>query len=265
MLQRARKRFGQHFLHDAGVIRRIVKAISPRPGEIMVEIGPGLGAITRPLLERLGRLHVVELDRDVIPELIRLCARAGELTIHQADALAFDFASLAPDDGKVRIAGNLPYNISTPLFFHLMESAQMIEDMHFLLQKEVVDRITAEPGGRAYGRLSVMAQYRCRCERLFSVASGAFSPPPKVESAFLRLTPYPRSAIEVDDEEHFALVVRHAFSQRRKTLKNNLKPLLRAEDIEAAGVDPSLRPEMLSIADFAALANLTHANSLAVG
>lgn len=255
-MHRPRKRFGQHFLHDTGVIRRIVAAIAPAAGEIMVEIGPGLGAITEPLLARIGRLHAIELDRDVIPELTTRCAAAGELKIHQADALTFDFSSLARKQDRLRVVGNLPYNISTPLIFHLLEFARAIQDMHFLLQREVVDRITAAPGGGDYGRLSVMVQYRCRCERLFGVANGAFAPPPKVESALLRLAPYRRPPVVVGDERRFARLVQQAFSQRRKTLKNNLKGLLEITDIEAAGVDPGLRPETLTLGQFAALANV---------
>lgn len=256
MLHHARKRFGQHFLHDVGVIQRIIDAIDPRPGDRMVEIGPGLGAITAPLLEHVRRLDAIELDRDIIPELVRLCARAGELTIHQADALNFDFSSLAPDEGKLRVVGNLPYNISTPLIFHLLGQLSVIEDMHFLLQREVVERISATPGGGAYGRLSIMVQFRCRCEVLFSVSGGAFSPPPKVESALLRLTPHPQPPVKVDDEPRFALIVSRAFNQRRKTLKNALKTLLSAKDIEAAGVDPGARPETLTLGDYAALSNI---------
>jgi 16S rRNA (adenine1518-N6/adenine1519-N6)-dimethyltransferase len=256
MLHRPRKRFGQHFLHDASTIRRIVDAIDPRPDDAIVEIGPGRGAITRPLLQRLGRLHAIELDRDVIPLLEAHCAGAGELILHQADALSFDLSRLAPESGRLRIVGNLPYNISTPLLFHLLEHARAIEDMHFLLQREVVERITATPGGGDYGRLSVMVQYRCHCERLFGVANGAFSPPPQVESAFLRLQPYRQPPVEVHDEPRFRLIVQQAFSQRRKTLKNNLKDLLSLADIEAADIDPGLRPERLTLAQFAALARV---------
>jgi 16S rRNA (adenine1518-N6/adenine1519-N6)-dimethyltransferase len=256
MLHRARKRFGQHFLHDAGVIRRIVDAIGPRPDNKMVEIGPGLGAITFPLLQRLGRLHVIELDRDVLPALVKRCAGTGELIIYQADALKFDFSNLASSEGKVRVVGNLPYNIATPLIFYLLEQLPAIEDMHFLLQREVVERISASPGSGAYGRISVMMQYRCRCARLFTVGSGAFSPSPKIESAFLRLTPYPQPQVAIDDERRFALIVGRAFTQRRKKLKNALKKLLSTEAIEAAGVDPSVRPEMLTLSDYAALSNV---------
>jgi 16S rRNA (adenine1518-N6/adenine1519-N6)-dimethyltransferase len=255
MLQRPRKRFGQHFLHDDAVIARIVAAIAARPDDAMVEIGPGRGAITLTLLERVGFLHVVELDRDLTPELARRCAGIGQLVVHQADALAFDFMCLARDQHRLRVVGNLPYNISTPLIFHLLKFADAIEDMHFLLQREVVARLCARPGGGDYGRLSVMVQHRCRCERLFCVGAGAFSPAPKVESAFVRLTPYRQPLAAIDDQRRFALIVKSAFAQRRKTLKNNLKPLLSARDIEEAGVEPGLRPDMLTIADYAALSN----------
>jgi 16S rRNA (adenine1518-N6/adenine1519-N6)-dimethyltransferase len=255
MSHRPRKRFGQHFLHDAGVIARIVAGIAPRPGDRMVEIGPGLGALTEPLLRQLGRLHAVELDRDVVPALTERRADMGELIIHEADALTFDFSRLASHEGKLRLAGNLPYNISTPLIFHILTSSSQIDDMHFLLQREVVERITATPGSGDYGRLSVMVQYRCRCERLFNVANGAFRPPPKVESTLLRLTPYERPPVRVEDDQRFALVVRQAFSQRRKTLRNNLRDLLSAAAIEGADVDPGLRPENLTLEQFAALAN----------
>lgn len=255
MHHRPRKRFGQHFLHDETAINDIVAAIAPQPGDTMVEIGPGQGAITGPLLRRLGRLHAIEIDRDLIPALERRFAQDGDLTIHAADALRFDIGTLSPAGGRLRVVGNLPYNISTPLIFHLLASSSAVADMHFLLQKEVVDRIAAAPGGGAYGRLSVMAQYRCHCEKLFGVASAAFSPPPKVESALLRLKPYSRPPIAVNNEQRFARIVSEAFSQRRKTIKNNLKKMLTVEAIEGAGVDPNLRPEKLSLAQFAALAN----------
>lgn len=255
MSHRPRKRFGQHFLHDPSVIAKIVAAIAPQAGETVVEIGPGLGALTRPLLERLGRLDVVELDRDVIPHLEADCAGRGELIVHNVDALRFDFAALSPAARGLRVCGNLPYNISTPLIFHLLEQADAIRDMHFLLQKEVVDRLAAPPGGGDYGRLSVMLQYRCRAEALFRVAPGAFSPPPKVDSAVVRLTPYESPPHRADDEALFARLVNQAFSQRRKTLRNVLKGLLSTAQIEAVGIDPGLRPETLSVAQFVALSN----------
>lgn len=257
MEHRARKRFGQNFLHDRAVIARIVRSIGPRPGDRLVEIGPGLGALTLPLLEAAGRLEVVELDRDLIPRLRTLCAGAGELTIHSADALKFDFCTLAERDGhgKLRLAGNLPYNISTPLIFHLLNQARCIQDMHFMLQKEVVERLAAPPGGGDYGRLSVMVQYRCAVEHLFNVPPGAFTPVPKVDSAVVRLAPHATPPVAVQDEAALARVVQAAFSLRRKTLRNSLKGLLDAAAIEAAGIDPQRRAETLSLAEFAALAN----------
>jgi 16S rRNA (adenine1518-N6/adenine1519-N6)-dimethyltransferase len=250
-----RKRFGQHFLHDAAIIGRMVAAIDPRPGDTLVEIGPGLGALTLPLLERLGRLHVVELDRDVIPRLEATCRDAGELIVHSADALRFDFTSLAPSQGGLRVVGNLPYNISTPLIFHLLESARVIRDMHFLLQKEVVDRLVAGPGTGDYGRLSVMLQYRCRAEALFRVGPGAFHPPPRVDSAYVRLVPWEVLPYPAKDEPLFATLVNQAFTQRRKTLRNAVRRLADVDTIEAAGLDPGARPETLSVAQFVALAN----------
>ncbi len=253
MEHRARKRFGQNFLHDRHVIDRIVRAIHPKAGERLVEIGPGLGALTLPLLQAAGRLEVVELDRDLIPKLAELCAGKGELVIHSADALKFDFCSLAAE-GKLRLAGNLPYNISTPLIFHLLEQARCIDDMHFMLQKEVVERLAAKPDTSDYGRLSVMVQFRCKVEQLFTVPPGAFTPAPKVESAIVRLEPYAEPPVAVDAAV-LEKVVAQAFGQRRKTLRNTLKGLLDAAAIEAAGIDPQRRAETLSLEEFAALAN----------
>ena len=254
MKHRPRKRFGQNFLHDAGVIRRIVQAISPQPGQRLVEIGPGQGAITLPLLQACGRLDVVELDRDLIEPLAREAAPFGELIIHQADALQFDFSSLA-GEGRLRVVGNLPYNISTPLLFHLLAQSGYIRDMHFMLQKEVVQRLAAKPGGPDYGRLSVMIQYHCEVIPLFRIGPGAFTPAPRVESAFVRLTPWQQPPVRVDDYAQLVIVVRQAFAQRRKTLRNTLKGLLGEEDIRAADADPSARPETLSLAQYASLAN----------
>ncbi|MEW6646472.1 MAG: 16S rRNA (adenine(1518)-N(6)/adenine(1519)-N(6))-dimethyltransferase RsmA [Pseudomonadota bacterium] len=252
MEHRARKRFGQNFLHDRHVIDRIVRAIHPKAGERLVEIGPGLGALTLPLLQAAGRLEVVELDRDLIPKLEQQCAGQGELVIHSADALKFDFCALARG-GKLRLAGNLPYNISTPLIFHLLEQAHCIDDMHFMLQKEVVERLAAKPDTSDYGRLSVMVQYRCKVEQLFIVPPGAFTPAPKVDSAIVRLEPYAEPPVDVDAGALERLVAQ-AFSQRRKTLRNTLKGLLDAAAIEAAGIDPQRRAETLSLEEFAALA-----------
>lgn len=255
MNHRPRKRFGQNFLHDQGVIRGIVAAIHPKPGERLVEIGPGLGALTAPLIEALGELDVVELDRDLIPHLQHQFAEAGRLRIHNTDALGFDFCSLVEPGESLRVVGNLPYNISTPLIFHLLGQSECIHDMHFMLQKEVVDRLAAEPGGGDYGRLSVMVQYHCRVERLFSVPPGAFNPPPKVTSAIVRITPYQEKPIIVQDEACLKRLVAQAFGQRRKTLRNNLKPMLDSATIESLGIDPGRRPETLSLQEFAALAD----------
>ncbi|MGE0081442.1 MAG: 16S rRNA (adenine(1518)-N(6)/adenine(1519)-N(6))-dimethyltransferase RsmA [Thiohalomonadaceae bacterium] len=255
MQHQARKRFGQNFLRDHTVIDRIVRAVNPRPGERVVEIGPGLGALTGPLLQALGRLDVVELDRDLIPHLQEKFAGAGELRIHQADALRFDFRTLAGPGEPLRVVGNLPYNISTPLIFHLIEQADVIRDMHFMLQKEVVDRLAAAPDTADYGRLSVMVQYYCKVERLFMVPPGAFHPVPKVDSAVVRLVPYREAPVQVNDQERFARLVAQAFSQRRKTLRNTLRGWVAAETMAALDIDPGRRAETLTLAEFAALAN----------
>lgn len=255
MIHKARKRFGQNFLHDPRVIDQIVRAIAPREGDHLVEIGPGKGAITRELLTAVGAIDVVELDRDLIPILSRECGNLGELRVHSADALKFDFASLRRGDERLRVVGNLPYNISTPLIFHLLSYSGLVADMHFMLQQEVVDRLTAAPGGKEYGRLGIMAQYHCRAERLFTVPPGAFNPAPKVYSAVVRLTPHETPPVAVDDPQQFAQVVTKAFGQRRKTLRNNLKGVLSAEVIEGLGIDPGRRPETLSLEEFARLAN----------
>ncbi|MEN8129800.1 MAG: 16S rRNA (adenine(1518)-N(6)/adenine(1519)-N(6))-dimethyltransferase RsmA [Pseudomonadota bacterium] len=255
MNHRPRKRFGQHFLCDPNIIEKIVGYIAPNKTQAMVEIGPGLGAITCPLLERVGCLDVVELDRDLIPHLLSLCVNRGKLVIHNEDALRFNFTRLAPENGGLRIIGNLPYNISTPLLFHLLKFSSFIVDMHFLLQKEVVERITAVPGTGNYGRLSVMVQSLARAERLFNVGSGCFSPPPKVNSAFIRLSPHRKPVFSINDRRQFSRVVTQAFSKRRKTLRNALKGLLSADEISAENIDPGARAETLSIEQFAALSN----------
>ena len=251
----ARRRFGQHFLVDPDTIQRILQAIQPKRDQHLVEIGPGRGAITRPLLAAMGRLDAVELDRDLIPVLKRSSQGFGELNVYNADALAFNFAALSDDRGLLRLVGNLPYNISTPLLFRLLEQARVFQDMHFMLQKEVVERMAAGPNESAYGRLSVTVQYRCKVDPLFIIGAQAFSPSPKVESAFVRLKPYEQPPIVVYNEQRFMALVRAAFSQRRKTLRNSLRCLLSAADIEAAGIDPGTRPETLALADFAALSN----------
>jgi len=256
-----RKRFGQHFLHDPMVLSRIVSAIAPHTDEHLVEIGPGLGALTVPLLKVAGKLEAVELDRDVIPHLRERCAGFGELIIHQADALSFDFRALALE-GPLRLVGNLPYNVATPLLFHLLDQLHPVDspnppqvlDMHFMLQREVVDRLSARPGGTSYGRLSVMVQYRCSVERLFTVAAGSFRPPPRVESAVVRLRPHATPPVIVADHHAFALLVRQIFSQRRKMVRNTLRGLLTETAIRESGVNPDDRPEVLSISQLARLA-----------
>ena len=251
---RPRKRFGQNFLHDPGVIERLIRAIDPRPGEHLVEIGPGLGALTRPLLRAVGSLDVVEIDRDIIPLLQESCGAYGELRIHNQDVLKFDFTSLAAGHA-LRVIGNLPYNISSPLIFHLLEQLPVIHDMHFMLQREVAERLAAAPATEHYGRLSVMVQWRCCVQLLFNVGPGAFKPAPKVDSAVVRLTPHRHVPIHVNDEKGFADLVKQAFSQRRKTLRNTLKGLLTAEEIAALSIDPMRRAETLSLADYALLSN----------
>jgi 16S rRNA (adenine1518-N6/adenine1519-N6)-dimethyltransferase len=240
---KTRKRFGQHFLHDPGILKRIVEAIAPARDDVVVEIGPGEGALTRPLLERLERLTAIEIDRDLAAGL-----RADQLTVICADALEFDFSSLPPG---MRIVGNLPYNISTPLLFHLAGYADRVRDMHFMLQREVVDRMVAKHSTPAYGRLSVMLQTRFAMQKLFKVAPGAFRPPPKVESAVVRLVPLKEAP--ACDAALFEKIVREAFSARRKTLRNALP--LEPRDYEALGVDPKLRPENLSPADYVRITN----------
>ncbi len=253
---RARKRLGQHFLHDPGVLARIVTAIGPRPGERIVEIGPGRGALTRPLLELCGRVEVIEIDRDLIPLLRENTAGAGDLVVHEADVLDVDFGRLHGAGPRLRVCGNLPYNISTPLLFHLLESRTVIQDMHFMLQKEVVDRIVAPPGGKTYGRLTVMLAAACRADALFRVGRGAFQPPPAVDSAIVRLVPHEASPFPLPDPARFARVVAAAFSMRRKTLRNSLRGLVDPGQFAAAGVDPGRRPETLAPAEFARLAAL---------
>ena len=246
-----RKRFGQNFLVSPGVIRNIVMAIAPRRDERLVEIGPGLGALTEPLLAAVDHLHVVEIDRDLIARL-RQSFPAERLTIHEGDALEFDFGALGPD---LRVVGNLPYNISTPLLFHLAGFAEAVRDMHFTLQKEVVDRMVAAPATPDYGRLSVMLQYRFDMERLFVVPPGAFNPAPKVDSAIVRLLPKPKEQLDARDAALLAKLVLAAFGQRRKMLRNNLRDLVDEAGLETAGIAPTARAEELAVADFVRLAN----------
>jgi 16S rRNA (adenine1518-N6/adenine1519-N6)-dimethyltransferase len=252
---KARKRFGQNFLHDHGVIRRIVACIGPKKGQRIVEIGPGKGALTEGIISVTERMDVVELDRDLIPILKINLFRFPELTVHEADAMKFDFTSLKTDEQSIRVVGNLPYNISTPLIFHLLSQADVIEDMHFMLQKEVVDRLAARPGDSLYGRLSVMAQYYCAVESLFIVGPESFDPAPKVDSAIVRMTPHKVLPYPVNNIKKLEDMVRTGFQQRRKTLRNNYKGVLDNDDFAALNIDPSLRPERLDVEDFVRITN----------
>jgi len=252
----ARKRFGQNFLHDEVVIDRIISGINPRPGDRIVEIGPGLGALTEPLLvANEGKLQVVELDRDLIPILRTKFFNYPDFIIHESDALKFNFDELADDEHPIRIVGNLPYNISTPLIFHLLESIDHLKDMHFMLQKEVVDRMAAVPGTSAYGRLGIMTQYFCKVQPLFLVGPESFDPAPKVESAIVRLVPHKILPYPVEDFERLQMIVRVAFTKRRKTLRNALMGVVPEEAFEALAIDPTLRPENLSLKQYTQLCN----------
>ena len=259
MSHQARKRFGQHFLHDPAVIQKIIHAIHPQADEHLVEIGPGQGAMTQYLLPACGRLDVIELDRDLVPVLQQQFGADPRFALHQGDALKFPFCDLLQDPHrKLRVTGNLPYNISTPLLFHLMEHRHCIADMHFMLQKEVVERIVARPGDKLYGRLGIMLSYYCESENLMSIGPGAFRPPPRVDSAIVRLIPRQKAIVEVHDIALLGQVVTQAFSQRRKTLRNSMKKLLETDEIMALGIDPGQRPEQLSLEEFARLANCLH-------
>ncbi len=250
----ARKRFGQNFLHDKLVLDNIAEAIAPQPGDAMVEIGPGLGAMTALLIKSLKRMHVVELDRDLVARLEKTFNPA-KLTIHAGDALKFDFSTIpVPPGQKLRVVGNLPYNISSPLLFHLADMAPLVQDQHFMLQKEVVERMVAAPGGKTYGRLSVMLQWRYSMSLLFVVPPTAFDPPPKVESAIVRMIPL--SDPLPCNRETLEAVVMKAFSQRRKVIRNCLAGMFTETQIIAAGIDPTLRPETVALAQYVALANL---------
>ncbi len=249
MNHRPRKRFGQHFLHDRGAIAKILAAIDPGPGDFLAEIGPGLGALTRPLLERAGRLDAIEIDRDLAA---RLEEAHPALTVHRGDVLEFDLGRL-PDG--LRIVGNLPYSVSTPFLFRLAAFAARLRDAHFMLQKEVVDRMVARPSTAEYGRLSVMLQHRFAMTKLFDVKPGAFRPPPRVDSAFVRMAPLPAGTLAALDDAQFARVVTAAFTKRRKQLRNALADVIAEADLRALGIDPQLRPENLSVADYVAIAN----------
>jgi len=251
-MNRPRKRFGQHFLHDPQVLARIVAAIDPQPGEHLVEIGPGRGALTALLVARIGKLDAIEIDRDLAQQLESRFGAA--LTIDVRDVLDVDFAAMRGSGPPVRVVGNLPYNISTPLLFHLLTQRGAIADMHFMLQKEVVDRMAASPGSKVYGRLTVMLAPWVRVERLFTVGPGAFSPPPKVSSAIVRLVPLAEPAFDIGSTAHFDRIVRAAFSQRRKTLRNSLKGTVDPALFADLGIDAGDRPEQLAPAQFGALA-----------
>lgn len=251
----ARKRFGQNFLHDQAVIAQIIANLQIKKGEHWVEIGPGQGALTELLLEKATLLDVVELDRDLVA-LLKLKFKAKpHFTVHSADALKFDFSQIAKQNDKLRIVGNLPYNISTPLLFHLLNFSDGIADMHFMLQKEVVDRICAVPGSKKYGRLSVMMQYHCAAHGLFDVSPESFHPVPQVNSAVIRLVPHITPPVLINDMIIFNKLVSQAFSQRRKTLRNSLRTLINDEAIIALDIDPNARAETLSLEDFAKLSN----------
>jgi 16S rRNA (adenine1518-N6/adenine1519-N6)-dimethyltransferase len=255
----ARKRFGQNFLHDDYVIGQIVAAINPQQGENLVEIGPGLGALTQPVAEQAGHLSVVELDRDLAERLRNHAKLASLLTIHEMDAMKADFSTLLKDPSKpLRVFGNLPYNISTPLMFHLFSFADVVSDMHFMLQKEVVLRLAAAPNSKAYGKLTVMTQYFCQVMPVLEVPPGAFQPPPKVDSAVVRLIPHKQKPYIADDEKLLEQVCSKAFGQRRKTIRNVFKDMLTDQELETLGLKPDARPENLSVQQYVGIANYLH-------
>ena len=256
----AKKHLGQNFLHERSVIDKIVQAVNPQPGDAIVEIGPGQGALTFPLLQKHGELTAIEFDRDLHAPLQAAAREHGTLRLIEGDVLGVDFTALAkelaPPGGQIRLVGNLPYNLSSPILFHALDHASVIRDMHFMLQKEVVERMAAGPGSKVYGRLSVMLQAYCAVTPLFIVPPGAFRPAPKVDSAVVRLVPKPQELIEVVDHRSFANVVRAAFGQRRKTLRNALNGVADSAQIEAAGLRPDARAEQVEVAGFVRLANL---------
>lgn len=252
---RKKKSLGQHFLHDKNILGQLVDFINPQLSDNLIEIGPGAGALTTRLLPLITLLDVIELDRDIIPVLEKNCDYSPKLHIHSTDVLRVDFAQFQP---QIRVVGNLPYNISTPLLFHLIKNIGLIKDMHFMLQKEVAERIAAPPGSKTYGRLSVMLQYHCEAQLLLHVSPGAFSPPPKVESAFIRLIPRKHPIMAALDKNKLSEIVRDAFCQRRKTISNSLKKHITMQQLEKIGIDPTLRPEQLTVKDFALISNAHH-------
>lgn len=262
ILHRPRKRFGQNFLHDANIIHKIAKAISTKSEDHIIEIGPGMGALTSSLFDDCGDMDVIELDQDLIPFLKQKFGTNPKFHIHQADALKFNYGELYQEK-PLRIVGNLPYNISTPLLFHLFSFSDQIQDMHFMLQKEVVDRLAAQPNEKHYGRLGIMAQYFCEVSKLFTVPPQSFNPPPKVDSAIVKLVPHKTLPATAKDPKHLANVVRVAFTQRRKTLRNALKNLADKDIINALDIDLKLRPENLSLREYVYISDtlLEHANN----
>lgn len=258
---RARKRFGQNFLHDQYIIDGIVSAINPQNGENLVEIGPGLGALTEPVAREIDKLTVVELDRDLAQRLRHHPILSEKLNIFEGDAMKFDFTALGSPENPLRIFGNLPYNISTPLMFHLFSFAGLVKDMHFMLQKEVVNRLAAGPNSKSYGRLTVMAQYYCKVVPVLEVPPSSFVPAPKVDSAFVRLIPHKELPHPATSMKWLERVCREGFNQRRKTVRNCYKTLVDVSILESLGIDPSVRPENLTLAQFVALANWMDANT----
>ncbi len=255
----ARKRFGQHFLKDHTIISRLVQAIRPLPGQHIIEIGPGQGALTFPLLQQCRKMIAVELDRDLIEDLKQQSRHFGELELINQDILQLDLKEINADP-PFRLVGNLPYNISTPLMFHLLEYPALIEDMHFMVQKEVAQRIIAQPNNKHYGRLSVMMSYYCASEVLFEVPPSAFSPPPKVDSAIIRLKPHVQPEVQVDDIQRLQQVVKTSFNQRRKTISNSLKTLIDRASLERMHINPSARAENLTLAEFALISQNLNQN-----
>jgi len=253
--RQAKKSLGQNFLHDRSVIDRIVLAVNPQAGDRIVEIGPGQGALTLPLLDRIGAMSAIEFDRDLLQPLALAASTHGALTLIAADVLGVDFTALA-DGGQLRLVGNLPYNLSSPILFHALAHATVVRDMHFMLQKEVVERMASGPGSKVYGRLSVMLQAYCTVTPLFTVPPGAFRPAPKVDSAIVRLVPRTAETIGVRDQQRFAAIVRAAFGQRRKTLRNALDGVVDSATMLAADIRPDLRAEQLAVQDFVRLANM---------
>jgi len=256
MKHRARKRFGQNFLTDELWVQQIVDAINPATGQLIMEIGPGQAALSLPLAESGAELHLLEIDRDLAARLHSLFLTRDQVHLHIGDALKTDFAGMT-GERPFRLVGNLPYNISTPLLFHVLKWNELVIDMHFMLQQEVVKRMAAEPGSKAWGRLSVMVQYHCQVTSLFNVPPEAFTPAPRVQSAIVRLVPHEQPPVEIRDMDSFRRLVSQAFSMRRKTIRNSLRGLLDETAIESLGIDPGIRPESLSLAQFAALSNLT--------